>query len=313
LSAPAWARRDFLSRCAGCAAAIAFADILPARRWPRTSSNSRSRRTTWAAFRTRPPPGTTRSPTQGHLPALPRECRVADQERGYCGVRANEGGTYKTLVHSRVAAIHVDPVEKKPFSPSSPGRPPTRSPRPAATCSVASARTGSFRSSVPSRCRASRLRRSESSPRPRFGRPLHRLYLQRAGDLLRVHAGYRGCGRECGHPEPRYLERVYPGEAPARAAHAGGRREDRPEGVHGGVLPRRLRRAAEAGPGHARDPEGLGRLVRDRRPGRSHAERRRGVDAEAVRVGRRASRPETRSTSRAFTPCTGCKTCRSRP
>src|SRR5208337_1971286 len=34
----------------------------------------------------------------------PRECVVGDKERGYCGVRENRGGTYYTLVHSRVCA-----------------------------------------------------------------------------------------------------------------------------------------------------------------------------------------------------------------
>lgn len=51
----------------------------------------------------------------------PRECVVSDGARGYCGVRENRGGTYYTLVHSRVAAAHVDPVEKKPFFHFRPG------------------------------------------------------------------------------------------------------------------------------------------------------------------------------------------------
>jgi pyruvate formate lyase activating enzyme len=45
----------------------------------------------------------------------PRECRIADQERGYCGVRENQAGVLKTLVHSRVCAVHADPIEKKPL------------------------------------------------------------------------------------------------------------------------------------------------------------------------------------------------------
>jgi pyruvate formate lyase activating enzyme len=45
----------------------------------------------------------------------PRECSVGDRERGYCGVRENRGGTYYSLVHSRVCAAHVDPIEKKPL------------------------------------------------------------------------------------------------------------------------------------------------------------------------------------------------------
>jgi pyruvate formate lyase activating enzyme len=51
----------------------------------------------------------------------PRGCVVGDKERGYCGVRENRGGTYYTLVHSRVAAAHVDPVEKKPLFHYLPG------------------------------------------------------------------------------------------------------------------------------------------------------------------------------------------------
>jgi pyruvate formate lyase activating enzyme len=51
----------------------------------------------------------------------PRECTVGDTERGYCGVRENRGGTYYTLVHSRVCAAQVDPVEKKPLFHYLPG------------------------------------------------------------------------------------------------------------------------------------------------------------------------------------------------
>ncbi len=51
----------------------------------------------------------------------PRECVIDDRERGYCGVRENHGGTYYTLVHSRVVAAHVDPIEKKPFFHFLPG------------------------------------------------------------------------------------------------------------------------------------------------------------------------------------------------
>src|SRR5208283_4497579 len=51
----------------------------------------------------------------------PRGCVVGDKERGYCGVRENRGGTYYTLVHSRVCAAHVDPVEKKPLFHYLPG------------------------------------------------------------------------------------------------------------------------------------------------------------------------------------------------
>ncbi len=45
----------------------------------------------------------------------PRHCRLGDKERGFCGVRENIGGTYYTLVYGKVCALHVDPIEKKPF------------------------------------------------------------------------------------------------------------------------------------------------------------------------------------------------------
>jgi len=51
----------------------------------------------------------------------PRECVIDDRERGYCGVRENRGGKYYSLVHSRVCAAHVDPIEKKPLFHFLPG------------------------------------------------------------------------------------------------------------------------------------------------------------------------------------------------
>jgi pyruvate formate lyase activating enzyme len=51
----------------------------------------------------------------------PRECLVGDRERGYCGVRENRGGIYYSLVHSRVCAAHLDPIEKKPLFHYLPG------------------------------------------------------------------------------------------------------------------------------------------------------------------------------------------------
>jgi pyruvate formate lyase activating enzyme len=45
----------------------------------------------------------------------PKLCRVDDTERGFCGVRENHGGEYRTLVYGRACAMNVDPIEKKPF------------------------------------------------------------------------------------------------------------------------------------------------------------------------------------------------------
>ncbi len=45
----------------------------------------------------------------------PRKCQVGDTELGFCGVRENCGGVYYTLVYGNPCAVHVDPIEKKPF------------------------------------------------------------------------------------------------------------------------------------------------------------------------------------------------------
>ncbi len=51
----------------------------------------------------------------------PRSCEVMDGERGECGVRENRQGKYFTLVYANPCAVHIDPVEKKPFFHVLPG------------------------------------------------------------------------------------------------------------------------------------------------------------------------------------------------
>jgi len=51
----------------------------------------------------------------------PRECIVADLERGYCGVRENRSGIYYSLVYSKPCSLAVDPIEKKPLFHFKPG------------------------------------------------------------------------------------------------------------------------------------------------------------------------------------------------
>jgi pyruvate formate lyase activating enzyme len=51
----------------------------------------------------------------------PRTCRLGDKERGYCGVRENQGGTYYTLVYGKACSLNIDPIEKKPFFHFLPG------------------------------------------------------------------------------------------------------------------------------------------------------------------------------------------------
>ncbi|MFC1735899.1 AmmeMemoRadiSam system radical SAM enzyme [Candidatus Hydrogenedentota bacterium] len=53
----------------------------------------------------------------------PRQCRVGDGERGYCGNKENRGGRYESIVYGRHASSPdaVDPIEKMPLYHYSPG------------------------------------------------------------------------------------------------------------------------------------------------------------------------------------------------
>lgn len=51
----------------------------------------------------------------------PHECEVEPGERGLCDVRENIDGKYYSLVYGNPCAIHVDPIEKKPFFHVLPG------------------------------------------------------------------------------------------------------------------------------------------------------------------------------------------------
>ena len=51
----------------------------------------------------------------------PWRCVTSDGQRGACRVRENRGGKYYTLVYGEAAAMHVDPIEKKPLYHFKPG------------------------------------------------------------------------------------------------------------------------------------------------------------------------------------------------
>jgi pyruvate formate lyase activating enzyme len=48
-------------------------------------------------------------------------CRIAEGQRGICGVRENRGGALVSLVYGRLVAQAVDPIEKKPLFHFYPG------------------------------------------------------------------------------------------------------------------------------------------------------------------------------------------------
>lgn len=51
----------------------------------------------------------------------PNECIIEEGQRGICRVRKNIRGALYSMVYSRIAAMHVDPIEKKPLYHFLPG------------------------------------------------------------------------------------------------------------------------------------------------------------------------------------------------
>ncbi len=51
----------------------------------------------------------------------PRECVIGKGERGHCRVRENRAGVLFSLVYAEPCALHLDPIEKKPFFHFLPG------------------------------------------------------------------------------------------------------------------------------------------------------------------------------------------------
>lgn len=51
----------------------------------------------------------------------PKLCRIKDGENGYCSIRKNISGTLYAIAYNSAAAIHMDPIEKKPLYHFYPG------------------------------------------------------------------------------------------------------------------------------------------------------------------------------------------------
>ena len=142
-------RRDFLLRtCAGCGALLAGSAVLSGlRRWPaflprpalaagdplaglvRDAPRARYWVSTAAAdcAACHAPGSLAPGARPAHRHALvrcqlcARNCTLAEGERGMCRARIHADGELKSLVYGRPMAIHVDPIEKKPFFHFLPG------------------------------------------------------------------------------------------------------------------------------------------------------------------------------------------------
>ncbi len=110
------ARRDFLKLCG------AGVCLLSAYRFLGGPSPARAQGGTRGLIKTKLSPFFT--PLDGgrvRCELCPRRCVVAKGQRGFCRVRENRDGKYYSLVYGNPCAIHLDPVEKKPFFHVLPG------------------------------------------------------------------------------------------------------------------------------------------------------------------------------------------------
>lgn len=112
-------RRDFLIQCGKCAL---FFSALKVWEWGAMPSEGNAQSLEKGLL------GRKESPYYASLNGgrircelCPRACQVAPGERGYCRVRQNIDGHYYSLVYGNPCAVHVDPIEKKPFFHVLPG------------------------------------------------------------------------------------------------------------------------------------------------------------------------------------------------
>lgn len=107
-------RRRFLRQCGHCALACAGLEVLQRlgiQEWARAEGGLQKGR----LGRKLSPYFTPLQDGSVRCDLCPKQCEVAKGERGACRVRENVDGKYYSLVYGNPCAVHVDPIEKKPF------------------------------------------------------------------------------------------------------------------------------------------------------------------------------------------------------
>lgn len=108
-----WNRREFLRVCGQCALISCSSGFLPSSLL--TSNVDAQEIKKGLPGRKLSPYFTTLSEKRIRCELCPRQCEVANGKRGYCRVRENQDGKYYSLVYGNPCAVHIDPIEKKPF------------------------------------------------------------------------------------------------------------------------------------------------------------------------------------------------------
>ena len=103
-------RRDFLRSCGAGFCLLSLSSLL---RSPRVSQAQlvkkglvKKKRSSWFTSLDR---------KEVRCELCPKRCRVSNGSRGFCRVRENQDGEYYSLVYGNPCALHLDPIEKKPF------------------------------------------------------------------------------------------------------------------------------------------------------------------------------------------------------
>jgi pyruvate formate lyase activating enzyme len=112
-------RREFLSRCGQCALVLAGCQVLEGFGLPYEGAAQNLEK--GLLGKKLSPYFTALGGGRVRCELCPRTCQVQPGERGYCRVRENVDGQYYTLVYGNPCAVHIDPIEKKPFFHVLPG------------------------------------------------------------------------------------------------------------------------------------------------------------------------------------------------
>ena len=115
-SNPQWTKREFLKFCGASVCMLSVTSLFGL---PETSRAQMAKK---GLIKTKLSPYFT--PLEGgeiQCELCPHRCRVAKGKRGICRVRENRDGKYYSLVYGNPCAVHLDPIEKKPFSHVLPG------------------------------------------------------------------------------------------------------------------------------------------------------------------------------------------------
>ena len=116
VSNPQWTKREFLKFCGASFCMFSATSLFG---FPETSQAQMAKK---GLIKTKLSPYFT-SLEGGEIQCelCPHRCRVAKGKRGICRVRENREGKYYSLVYGNPCAVHLDPIEKKPFSHVLPG------------------------------------------------------------------------------------------------------------------------------------------------------------------------------------------------